>query len=108
MWHGYEVITKVLFLVYITALVFLLLYGCMQIHLVYKYIQHKKELGSRVDPALEQFPFVTVQLPVYNESLVIERLIDAVACFDYPLDRFEVQVLDDSTDETSVLIAGKV
>ena len=53
-------------------------------------------------------PFVTVQLPVYNEFYVAGRLIDAVAAFDWPRDRFEIHVLDDSTDETVNVIAAKV
>ncbi|MEZ4986211.1 MAG: glycosyltransferase family 2 protein [Saprospiraceae bacterium] len=55
-----------------------------------------------------QYPFVTVQLPIYNEMYVIERLIDAVAAFDYPKDRFEIHILDDSTDETIDIVAAKV
>ena len=55
-----------------------------------------------------QLPFVTVQLPIYNEYFVIGRLIDAVAAFDYPRDRFEIHILDDSTDETVGLVAAKV
>ena len=51
---------------------------------------------------------VTVQLPIYNEMYVVERLIDAVAAFDYPPDRLEVQLLDDSTDETVQITAKKV
>ena len=51
-------------------------------------------------PALREWPRVTVQLPVYNERRVVERLIDSVARLDYPLDRLEIQVLDDSSDET--------
>jgi len=108
MGSGYEVITEVLFSIYITALLFLFLYGCMQIHLVYKYMQHKKRVQQIIPQPLTHYPFVTVQLPVYNESLVIERLIDAVAGFDYPRVYFEVQVLDDSTDETTEIIARKV
>jgi cellulose synthase/poly-beta-1,6-N-acetylglucosamine synthase-like glycosyltransferase len=53
-------------------------------------------------------PFVTVQLPVYNELYVVGRLIDAVAAFDYPRDRFEIHILDDSTDETVEVVAKKV
>lgn len=49
-------------------------------------------------------PMVTVQLPVYNELYVAERVIDAVAAFDYPRDKLQIQVLDDSTDETSLII----
>ncbi|MBC6994802.1 glycosyltransferase family 2 protein [Neolewinella lacunae] len=54
------------------------------------------------------YPLVTVQLPIYNEYFVIGRLIDAVAAFDYPRDRFEIHILDDSTDETTALVAAKV
>ncbi|WP_412987732.1 glycosyltransferase [Pontimicrobium sp. IMCC45349] len=58
--------------------------------------------------ALTEFPKVTVQLPVYNEKYVIERLIDAVSKLNYPKDKLEIQVLDDSNDETSTLIKNKV
>lgn len=54
------------------------------------------------------YPFVTVQLPIYNELYVIARLIDACAKFDYPKDRFEIHILDDSTDETIEIVAEKV
>ncbi|OAV43942.1 cellulose synthase family protein [Lewinella sp. 4G2] len=54
------------------------------------------------------YPFVTVQLPIFNEFFVIGRLIDTVAQFNYPKDRFEIHILDDSTDETVELVAGKV
>ena len=53
-------------------------------------------------------PFVTVQLPVYNEMYVVKRLIDAVARLDHPRDRFEIQVLDDSTDETRQIVTRAV
>ena len=59
-------------------------------------------------PPPPAYPFVTVQLPIYNELYVIGRLIDAVAAFDYPRDRFEIHILDDSTDETVDLVAEKV
>lgn len=56
----------------------------------------------------DELPMVTVQLPIYNELYVSERIIEAAANFDYPADRFEIQVLDDSTDETSLMIAQAV
>jgi cellulose synthase/poly-beta-1,6-N-acetylglucosamine synthase-like glycosyltransferase len=59
-------------------------------------------------PAPADWPHVTVQLPVYNEPLVIGRLIDAACSLDYPRDRLEVQVLDDSTDDTGPLAAAAV
>jgi cellulose synthase/poly-beta-1,6-N-acetylglucosamine synthase-like glycosyltransferase len=54
------------------------------------------------------FPFVTIQLPLYNEKYVVERLIDNMVLMDYPRDRFEIHVLDDSTDETQDLVRTKV
>lgn len=66
--------------------------------------------GATNDPvdAARRFPRVTVQLPVYNEASVVERAIDAACRLDVPRDRLEVQVLDDSTDETSRLAAARV
>ncbi|MCO5168707.1 MAG: glycosyltransferase [Planctomycetes bacterium] len=58
----------------------------------------------RRSPASAALPFVTVQLPVYNEATVAVACVEAVARFDYPRDRFEVQVLDDSSDETRDLL----
>lgn len=59
-------------------------------------------------PALTDWPSVTVQLPLYNEKLVVERLIDRVAALDYPADKLHIQVLDDSTDETTNLARARV
>jgi cellulose synthase/poly-beta-1,6-N-acetylglucosamine synthase-like glycosyltransferase len=59
--------------------------------------------GADAPPAPEEWPVVTVQLPLYNEAGVAKRLIDACARLDYPNDRLEIQVLDDSTDETTTL-----
>ena len=105
---GYEIVTRVLFFFYIASLFFLFCYGFVQIHLVYKYLRQKRKAILPNYSPLLHFPFVTIQLPVYNESLVVERLIDAVARFDYPVAQFEIQVLDDSTDETKDIIAEKV
>ena len=66
--------------------------------------------GSLVEDNFDdqKWPFVTVQLPIFNEMYVIERLIDTVVQFDYPKDRFEIHILDDSTDETVELVKAKV
>ena len=73
----------------------------LMVHLYYKH--------RRVRPvprgAFGEWPVVTVQLPVFNERYVVERLIRAVANMDYPRDRLEIQVLDDSTDETTAIAA---
>jgi len=88
--------------IYGAALCALAAYGIHRLHLIATYLRHRRERTPL--PALgEPRPFVTVQLPVYNECYVVERLIRAACALDYPRDRFEVQVLDDSTDETVAL-----
>jgi cellulose synthase/poly-beta-1,6-N-acetylglucosamine synthase-like glycosyltransferase len=84
---------------YFFILVILAVYGWHRYYLVYLY---RKGKTATPTPAgqLDPLPLVTVQLPVYNEMYVVERLIDAVCRLEYPLDRLEIQVLDDSTDET--------
>jgi cellulose synthase/poly-beta-1,6-N-acetylglucosamine synthase-like glycosyltransferase len=88
---------------YTTVTVGLTAYGVHRLWLVYLFWRHRHD---RIAPeaAFESPPLVTVQLPVYNEQYVIERLLDAVAEIDYPADRLEVQILDDSTDATTDLI----
>lgn len=85
--------------------VWLAAYGANALILTLLYLrQRRKRLPA--PPAPADWPTVTVQLPVYNELHVVERLIDAVAALDYPRDRLQVQMLDDSTDETTALIAA--
>mgnify|MGYP003109055586 FL=1 len=96
---------------YTGALSFIFVYSISQLNLVYKYRKAKrKNLLPQIPeiPADYNHPVVTVQLPVYNELYVVERLIDAVASIDWPKDKLEIQVLDDSNDETVDLIAAKV
>jgi cellulose synthase/poly-beta-1,6-N-acetylglucosamine synthase-like glycosyltransferase len=105
-------------IIYAIPLVFIFSYSLVQLSLIINYLG-KKQLsninGWRSDYqrsafrlSIENIPLVTIQLPIYNELYVVERLIDAVAAFDYPKERFEIQVLDDSTDETVEIIAKKV
>ena len=84
---------------YFFVLVILAVYGWHRYYLVYLYMKNK---GRQPEPAgaFEALPPVTIQLPIYNEMYVADRLIDAVCQIDYPRDLLEIQVLDDSTDET--------
>lgn len=59
-------------------------------------------------PLPAELPFVTVQLPIFNERFVAERVIESAACLDWPADRIEIQVLDDSTDDTRDMVARAV
>ncbi|MEM7035371.1 MAG: glycosyltransferase [Bacteroidota bacterium] len=90
-----------------------MLYSLIQVHLSVHYLRFQKRGKSEHErlPALnaeQELPVVTIQLPIYNELYVVERLIEAVSEFDYPKDKLEIQVLDDSTDETVDIIAKKV
>jgi len=92
---------------YFCLLGFLALYG---IHLYWLILLYLKNRHRRLEPASgslgrQDFPMVTVQLPIYNEKKVVERLISAVANFDWPKDKFEIQILDDSSDATTDIIS---
>lgn len=97
---------ELILIIYAFFLLFIFLYSFTQINLVILYWKSKKK--KKVKLELTKFSKVTVQLPVYNELYVIERLIEAVCNFDYPKSHFEIQVLDDSNDETVEIIAAKV
>ena len=84
---------------YFFVLSILAIYGWHRYYLVYLYMKHK-DRAPRPLPPLSVLPSVTVQLPIYNEMYVADRLIGSVCDLDYPRERLEIQVLDDSTDET--------
>jgi len=87
---------------YFTVLIILAAYGAHRYWLVYLYYKHKKK--KTTEPAahfpIDDLPRVTVQLPIFNEQYVVERLLDAVCRLDYPKEKLDIQLLDDSTDET--------
>jgi len=93
---------------YLLALTIVLVYCLMQFHLLYHYRKNLTKTTTLPHVAESELPFVTIQLPIYNEYYVVERLIDNIMLLDYPKSKLEVHVLDDSTDETRQLIAGKV
>ncbi|HXH24565.1 MAG TPA: cellulose synthase family protein [Vicinamibacterales bacterium] len=84
---------------YFFVLVILAVYGWHRYYLVYLYMKYRHRQPVPTRP-LERLPKVTIQLPIYNEMYVADRLIEAVCRIDYPADLLEIQVLDDSTDET--------
>src|SRR6187402_2506226 len=85
---------------YFFVLSILGIYGWHRYYLVYEYMKNKDRVPGP-PPDVDEWPVVTIQLPIYNEMYVVDRLVDAVCLIDYPLDKLEIQVLDDSTDETS-------
>ena len=91
---------------YTLSLFLITLFSLGQLNLTIHYLRSK----GKTKPAqiLSHKPFVTIQLPVYNERYVIERLIEAICRIDYPLCKMEIQVLDDSSDETTEIIQHRI
>ncbi len=84
---------------YFFVLIILAVYGWHRYYLVYLYMRNK-DRQPKPGPLPDPLPVVTIQLPLYNEMYVADRLIEAVCRIEYPRERLEIQVLDDSTDET--------
>lgn len=99
--------TSIWTICYCVVLVGLSLYGLHRYVIVYLFLKNRGNVPKPVG-TFEQLPRITVQLPIFNEVYVIERLLTSVAAIDYPRDRLQVQVLDDSTDETTSLAAAQI
>ena len=99
-------------IVYTLALTIIFLYSLSQLNLLFSYLKSKKTT-QKTEPKFDlensnEIPKVTIQLPIFNELYVIERLLDNIALLDYPKEKLEIQVLDDSTDESVNTTAKKV
>ena len=93
---------------YFIVLILLASYGAHRYIMVYLYYKNRKNQTTESKERFAELPRVTVQLPIFNERFVIERLLEAVCGLDYPQDKLEIQVLDDSTDETVAVARGAV
>ena len=104
MWYQHLLIGS-----YLAVLLCLAMFGFHRSILVFLYLRHKKNVPQpKALYADEALPRVTVQLPLFNEMYVVERLMDSIYDLDYPRDKLEVQVLDDSIDETQGICRRKV
>jgi cellulose synthase/poly-beta-1,6-N-acetylglucosamine synthase-like glycosyltransferase len=92
---------------YITALSILFVFGSHGFIMIYYYLKFRKSTSPPTGE-LGQYPVVTVQLPVYNELYVVGRLIDAACAIVYPKEKLEIQLLDDSTDQTVDIVTSYV
>jgi cellulose synthase/poly-beta-1,6-N-acetylglucosamine synthase-like glycosyltransferase len=88
---------------YFVVLILLASYGVHRYILVYLYYKHRKKRTTDPPGHFSDLPRVTVQLPIFNERFVVERLLDAICRMNYPPDKLDIQVLDDSTDETQAV-----
>ena len=87
---------------YFLTLVILAIMGFHRYVMVWLYFKHKDRKAEPA-PLPAELPRVTIQLPIFNEMYVLDRLLESVAQIRYPKDRLEIQVLDDSTDETTAI-----
>jgi cellulose synthase/poly-beta-1,6-N-acetylglucosamine synthase-like glycosyltransferase len=93
---------------YFFVMVVLAGYGMHRYALVYNYYRHRKNRTTDPPQQFAELPRVTVQLPIFNEQFVVDRLVDAICRLEYPKDKLDIQVLDDSTDETVEVARGVV
>lgn len=100
-------IESIILLTYIISLSILFFFASHGFSMIYFYFKTFNKRTEDIDPEdfnIKDYPFVTIQLPLYNEKYVICRLIDASLRIDYPKDKLEIQILDDSTDDTKDII----
>ena len=90
----------VILLPYFAVMIVLALYGVHRYTMCYQYFKYKKNYNPNPAGHFDDLPRVTIQLPIFNEQFVIDRLIEAICAIDYPKEKLDIQLLDDSTDET--------
>src|SRR4051812_14862744 len=84
---------------YLSVLIGLSAYGLHRYFIVYLFLKNRRRVPQPL-ARFDELPVITVQLPLFNEIYVVERLLKSVSELDYPPERLQIQVLDDSTDET--------
>ena len=97
------ILETIIIVIYSISLLLIFMYALAQLNLLFNYLRANKKVDNSelLDFSnSEEIPFVTIQLPVYNEKYVMERLLNNIAKIEYPKDKLEIQVLDDSTDES--------
>jgi cellulose synthase/poly-beta-1,6-N-acetylglucosamine synthase-like glycosyltransferase len=93
---------------YFVVLVVLAGYGAHRYILVYLYYKHRDKRTTEPPAYFQELPCITIQLPIFNEQYVVERLLEAICRLDYPREKLDIQLLDDSTDETVEVARGLV
>ena len=105
------VVAYIIIAIYTIALVLIFMYAIAQLNLLFNYLkaQNKEDIAEQFDFSnSDEIPFVTIQLPVYNELYVMERLLTNIVKLKYPKEKLEIQVLDDSTDESVIFTSKQI
>src|SRR5215469_5282428 len=104
-WNPFD---AALLIPYFLVMLVLAVYGIHRYTMCYHYVKYRKRHNPEPPRRFTDLPRVTVQLPIFNEQFVIDRLIEAVCAMEYPREKLEIQVLDDSTDETQQVASAIV
>ena len=104
-WNAFD---AAILLPYFAVMIVLAIYGVHRYQMAWLYWKYRKNYRPDPDAYFDQLPRITVQLPIFNEQFVVERLLEAICAMEYPKDRLEIQLLDDSTDETQAVAAALV
>ncbi len=104
-WNAFDAL---MLIPYFAVMILLALYGVHRYTLCYQYYKYRKNYNPNPPAQFDELPMVTVQLPIFNEQFVIDRLIEAICAMEYPREKLDIQVLDDSTDETVQVAAAIV
>ena len=106
--HPWNWFDACMLLPYFAVMILLSFYGIHRYTMCYQYFKYRKNYDPNPPRHFAELPRVTVQLPIFNEQFVIDRLIEAVCAMEYPREKLEIQVLDDSTDETQAVASAIV
>lgn len=98
--HHLEFFDWAILIPYFAILIVLSCYGCHRFEMIREYLKHKRRIPSQPPFHFDELPPITIQLPLYNERYVVERLIEEIGKIEYPKRLLQIQVLDDSTDDT--------
>jgi len=102
-----SLISSLVITIHFLLLVVLSLFGLHRLSMVMRWFRYRN-FKPATPKAFKQLPKITVQIPLYNERLVAKRIVDSIVLLDYPKDRLQIQIVDDSNDDTSELIAERV
>lgn len=94
--------------IYILAAAGIALFGVLGLITIYHFWRHRQDEFPCPEAADHELPSVTIQLPIFNERFVVERLVDASVNLDYPIDRLQIQIIDDSMDDTTSIARALV
>ena len=103
--YHWNLFDAALLIPYFLVMIILAIYGVHRYTMCYLYFKYRRNANPNPDSHFDDLPSVTVQLPIFNEQFVIDRLIESICAMEYPKDKLEIQLLDDSTDETQQVAA---